>query len=55
MYSLVVYWQVLACVPRVVDAFIAGRLASVEAAAEGRIEDPLDDVDMLQTQLEVRA
>jgi hypothetical protein len=40
-------------VPAVVDAFIAGRLDSVEAAADGRIEDPLDDVEMLQTQLEV--
>jgi exportin-7 len=40
-------------VPRVVDSFIAGRLDSVEAAIEGRIEDPLDDVEMLQTQLEV--
>ena len=40
-------------VPAVVDAFIAGRLDSVEAAAEGRIEDPLDDVEMLLSQLEV--
>ena len=40
-------------VPSVVDAYIAGRLASVEAAMQGRIEDPLDDVEMLQTQLEV--
>ena len=40
-------------VPGVVDAFIAGRLASVEAAMEGRIEDPLDDVEMLQSQLDL--
>uniref|UniRef100_A0A7S4P578 Exportin-7/Ran-binding protein 17 TPR repeats domain-containing protein n=1 Tax=Guillardia theta TaxID=55529 RepID=A0A7S4P578_GUITH len=40
-------------IPEVVNAYILGRLDSVEAAANGRIDDPLDDVDMLQSQLEL--
>ena len=40
-------------VPGVVSAYIEGRLRSIEAAEEGRCDDPLEDVEMLQSQLEI--
>ena len=40
-------------VPSVISAYIEGRLRSIEASEDGRCDDPLEDAEMLQSQLEV--